>query len=645
MVESPVVLLLLPIICVASHSLSAEWRLARMSCQIVIQQATQVTYIYRCVSCLGAGTPDHLSLELELHRCVGSQVGTVTRDIESHELEPLRRTDSMSIFHIPAGRDGDGLVRRIIDMLNPRQPRRHLHKYIFLWPGANLEQLHSLFSGCWAKQLLFGLAITRVDDGIFDFDPFPEGGLRVMRHRDHAASYSDKLRDLRGFELRYSMFTDPLMAIPIPPVARYGYRAVDGVAARVAAQILNANVTYVLPDDNESYGRCLPNGSVTGVVRDLISGKTHFGPNSRFVLDCMWPQVEVLYPHTRRMLYLVVPASDIQPEYLIFLRVFRRSVWHLLLANFLLVVLFFWLLQRLQKCVPRRWEMGRGFTFARWYEIVETFGKTHLGEPVERFSQISSMRAFLMCWILFSYVVTTIYFAKLESGFVRPTYEAQLDNLDGLSRLNVRIYAVTTLFDAVKSTLSERHYDLLTSRSRQLPLELTTSYYQLIVSRKDRRSAFIMRDFHARDFLALTYNAQTDRPSYHIVKEYLRSMLCTYIMPLGSPFLYKFQSLYTSFHEHGFYEHWRQMDLITRDGTSPNAEEFYEELGDQTDTDPAVSDAVGNRRKKHVVLTLDVLQGAFYLWSLGIALSSLGFVLEHGYFFWKKQTAGLTETV
>ncbi|EDW35228.1 GL15731 [Drosophila persimilis] len=154
-----------------------------------------------------------------------------------------------------------------------------------------------------------------------------------------------------------------------------------------------------------------------------------------------------------------------------------------------------------------------------------------------------------------------------------------------------------------------------------------------------------MRDFHARDFLALTYNAQTDRPSYHIVKEYLRSMLCTYIMPLGSPFLYKFQSLYTSFHEHGFYEHWRQMDLITRDGTSPNAEEFYEELGDQTDTDPAVSDAVGNRRKKHVVLTLDVLQGAFYLWSLGIALSSLGFVLEHGYFFWKKQTAGLTETV
>ncbi|XP_016971098.1 uncharacterized protein LOC108038779 [Drosophila rhopaloa] len=605
--------------------------LGEMACRIAVEQNVQVTYLYRCASCPASFDPEHSALELELYRCVGSRLPVVTRNIEAHELEPLRSTDSLSIFHIVAGEKGDALVRRILDMLNPRQPRKHLHKYIFIWPDAKQDQLLTLFRGSWAKQLLYGLAITHAGNGFFDFDPFALGGLRVIQRSAGDSYYPRKMKDLRGYPMRFSMFKDPLMAVPSDPVESAGYKAVDGVAARVAARMLNASVTYVLPADNESYGRCLPDGNFTGVVRDLVGGHTHFGPNSRFVLDCIWPEVEVLYPHKRRTLYLVVPASEVQPEYLIFVRVFRRSVWHLLLVTLLVVVLLFWLMQRLQKGIPRR--QVNQFQ-ATWYEILEMFAKTHVGEPAGRLSSFSSMRTFLMGWVLFSYVLTTIYFAKLESAFVRPSYEAQVDQVDALAHLDVHVFAVTTMYEAVKPALSEHQYRLLENRSRQLPLGLTTSYYQLMVSRRDRRAAFIMRDFHARDFLALTYNSQTERPSYHIVKEYLRSMICTYILPRGSPFLHRFESLFTGFHEHGFFEHWRQMDLITRDGTSPNAEEFYEDLGDQTDTDPVTNEAAV-RRNKRVVLTLDILQGAFYLWSVGIGLSCLGFALEQVHHFWR----------
>ncbi|KAH8296658.1 hypothetical protein KR054_009478 [Drosophila jambulina] len=615
-------------------SLSGTCSLAGIACRLAVKQNVQITYLYRCSSCPSALDPSHSALELELHHCVGSQLPVVTRNIESHEVEPRRNTDSLSIFHIPAGKRGDSLVRRVVDMLNPRQPRKHLHKYLFIWPDAGQDQLLDLFRSCWTKQLLYGLAITSKDSGLYDFDPFAIGGLQVVQRTGENLIFPDKMGNLRGYPLRFSMFTDPLMAVPRDPVETAGYRAVDGVAARVTARMLNASVTYVLPADNESYGRCLPGGNYTGAVKDLVSGHTHFGPNSRFVLDCIWPEVEVLYPHTRRILYLVVPASEIQPEYLIFVHVFRRSVWHLLLVTLLTVVLIFWLMQRLQKRVPRR---GVTQFQATWYEILEMFCKTHVGEPAERFSSFSSMRAFLMGWVLFSYVLTTIYFAKLESGFVRPSYEAQVDQLAGLGQLDVHIYAVSTMYDAVRATLSEDQYRLLESRSRKLPLGLTTSYYQLYISRRDRRSGFIMRDFHARDFLALTYNAQAERPAYHIVKEYLRSMLCTYILPRGSPFLHRFQTLFTGFHEHGFFEHWRQMDLLSRDGTSPDAEEFYDDLGDQTDLDPAASEPAV-RRKKRVVLTLDILQGAFYLWSVGIGISCVGFALEQLHYFWKRRS-------
>ncbi|XP_017070718.1 uncharacterized protein LOC108107643 [Drosophila eugracilis] len=607
--------------------------LANIACRIAEKQNAQVTYLYRCSSCTSSFDPEHCALEMELYRCVGNRLPVITRNIEAHELEPLRQTDSLSIFHIPAGDKGESLVRRILNLLNPRQTCKHLHKYLFIWPDAREDQLQRLFQGSWDKSLLYGLAITRKDNGTFDFDPFALGGLKVVQLSGNDLYYPHKMMDLRGYPLRFSMFTDPLMAVPNNPVESAGYRAVDGVAARVAASMLNATVTYVLPEDNESYGRCLPNGNYTGVVRDIAGGHTHFAPNSRFVLDCIWPEVEVLYPHTRRILYLVVPASEVQPEYLIFVRVFRRSVWHLLLVTLLVVVLVFWVMQRFQKRIPRS-----GFIHFQtpWYEILEMFGKTHVGEPAGRLSSFSSMRTFFMGWILFSYVLTTIYFAKLESGFVRPSYEEQVDQVEGLAHLDVHIYAVTTMYDAVRVALSEHQYSLLEKRSRQLPLGLTTSYYQLLVSRRDRRSAFIMRDFHARDFLALTYNSQAERPAYHIVKEYLRSMICTYILPRGSPFRQRLDSLFRGFHEHGFFEHWRQMDLITRDGTSPNAEEFYEDLGDQTDTDTASTDSAIRHNKK-VVLTLDILQGAFYLWSVGIGISCLGFILEHAYRIWKSQ--------
>ncbi|KAH8364815.1 hypothetical protein KR084_012173 [Drosophila pseudotakahashii] len=625
--ESSVVFLLLILI-----YLPGIFSLAGIACRIAMKQNVQVTYLYRCTTCPASFDPEHSELELELHRCVGSRLPTVTRNIEAHEVEPLRNTDSLSIFHIPAGEGGDALVRRILDMLNTRQRRKHLHKYLFIWPAARRNQLLRLFRGSWSKKLLYGLAITGKDNGLFDFDPFAVGGLQVVHCSGGAPYYPLKMKNLRGYPLRFSMFTDPLMAVPRYPVETAGYKAIDGVAARVAARMLNATVTYVLPADNESYGRCLPGGNFTGVVRDIVGGHTHFAPNSRFVLDCIWPEVEVLYPYTRRVLYLVVPASEVQPEYLIFVRVFRRSVWHLLLLTLLVVVLVFWVMQRLYKRIPRPRPVVQ--FQATWYEILEMFGKTHVGEPAGRLSSFSSMRTFLMGWILFSYVLTTIYFAKLESGFVRPSYEEQVDRVEGLAHLDVHIYAVTTIYDAVRPALSEHQYGLLESRSRQLPLGLTTSYYQLLVYRRDRRAAFIMRDFHARDFLALSYNSQAERPAYHIVKEYLRSMICTYILPRGSPFLQRLESLFSGFHEHGFFEHWRQMDLITRDGTSPNAEEFYEDLGDQTDTDPAASEAAA-RHKKRVVLTLDILQGAFYLWSVGIGISCLGFALEQAHCFWR----------
>ncbi|KRG05678.1 uncharacterized protein LOC26527801 [Drosophila mojavensis] len=604
--------------------------LSESSCRIARTEAAQITYIYRCVTCVATSSVSYLELEQDLHLCIGAQLPSCIRSLEAHEVEPIRETNSMNIFLIPAGDGGQPLVRRIVDMLNPRQQRRHFHKYLFVWPEASEDQLRELFEGCWSKQLLFGLAITGPET-IYDFQPFGEQGLQLTKLIFGTdVYYVDKLKNLNGFELRFSMFRNPLRALPLDPVESKGYRATDGNVARLIAEKLNATAKYVTPRDNEAYGRCLPNGSFTGVVKDLMNGETHIGLNMRFVLECISPYVEHLYPHNRVVICLVVPAARMQPEYLIFVTAFQRTVWHVLLANFLIFLVLLSVLYHLI------WKII-GETRCRWYDACEMLFKTHLGQPVDRFSGASSLRMFLMGWILFSYVLTTIYFGKLESSFVQPSFEEEVDTLDQLVPLGLRVHGVITMFNAVNLSLSKEHFDLLTKSHRVHPLKDSDHFYELSISRRNKKAAFIMRIDKAKEFLAVTYNSEVGRPTYHIVKQYLRSLPGTYILPMGSPFRYKFQSMLSAFYEHGFFEYWRQMDVLQRSRTSGQSEEFFEQLDEQTgmDTEDAAADTE-EWRKKRVVLTLDILQGAFYLWFIGILLSIVGFVLEQGYFHWRR---------
>ncbi|XP_064539471.1 uncharacterized protein Ir68b [Drosophila montana] len=602
--------------------------LSDISCRIATTESAQTTYIYRCFSCPAANSVTYQTLEQKLYRCVASQLPSCMRSIEAHEIEPIRQTSSMSIFHIPAGDAGQPLVRRILDMLNPQQTRRHFHKYLFVWPEASEQQLRQLFEECWRKQLLFALAITQPEN-IYDFQPFGDEGLQLKKVSSDVNYYIDKLRNLHGHELRFSMFTHPLRAQPLTPVESAGFEAIDGSVARLLAKKLNATARYVVPRDGEAYGRCLDNGSFTGVVQDLVNGETHIALNIRFVLECMMPFLESLYPYTRTILCLVVPAAGLQPEYRIFVTAFRNSVWHLLLANFLIAFVLFVLLQLVLCRIV-------GDASSHWYDVFEMLFKTHLGQPVDRFSPISSLRAFLIGWILFSYVLTSLYFAKLESSFVRPSYQPEIDMLDEFSPVGLRVHGIDTMFEAVNLSLSERHYRLLTANHRVHPLQESEQFFELLISRRYKKDVFIMRADKAKEFLALTFNAEAERPAYHIVKQYLRSMPSTYVLPLGSPFLYKFQQILSNLYEHGFFEYWLRMDDVHRSRTS-QSDEFFEDLGEQTELE-ADEDAADPEewRQKRVVLTLDILQGAFYLWTIGIIVSIVGFLLEQGYFHWHR---------
>ncbi|XP_020715102.1 uncharacterized protein LOC110118208 [Ceratitis capitata] len=607
--------------------------LPQKACQIAAAHDSYVYIIYTGVERNNSA----FALEINLLKCMAT-LPTHIMELRSVTKEREHTYNSFSLFVLSARpEESTAYVRRITNIMNEKQKRKHVHKYIFLWRDASLEQLRELLSAVWQRKILNAIVITG-ERHIYTFEPYAEPGFIIKRITDNRYFY-DKLRNLHKQQLRITMFKDFLRAIPMSR-AELGYTGVDGLFAGNVAAYLNATANYTQPADNENYGSCLPNGSFTGVLRDLISGTADVSFNARFTLPCAAAHVEMLYPYFKRKLYLVVPAAKMQPEYLIFIKAFTCTLWLLLSLNFFAVTAIFVLLNRWAERLPHAVKMKHG----RWYEVFEMFVKTHLGEPVAGFSRISSLRQYLIAWICFSYILTTIYFGKLESSFVHPEYEAELDSLDELHKLDVPIFGVHSLFTTVQSALSVAHWGEIEKRAVSLPLYFSSFLFAVPVSvRRDWRAAFVLRGETAKDFLIKTYDVERRRPRFHVVKEYLRSMPQEYILQKGSPFRYKFQQYQARIFESGLLEHWSIKDLYYTGGTtSHEVEEFYEDLPSDTDfdlTEFTDNEGVGaDRKKKRIVLNLDILQGAFWLWCFGIVFSVIGFGVEYTYWWYGKKS-------
>ncbi|XP_019846453.2 uncharacterized protein LOC109579653 [Bactrocera dorsalis] len=575
-------------------------------------------------------------LELNLLKCM-AELPTHITPLKALTKEPQRPYNSFSIFVLSASAVAHpDYLERIVSALNEKQMRKHFHKYVFIWRNAQITQVHGLLAAVWQRKILNAVVITDAQH-IYTFEPYTAAGFALKRITDEQYFY-DKLRNLHKHQLRITMFKDFLRAIPRERAAD-GYNGVDGLLASNIVSYLNASANYTQPADNENYGVCLPNGSFSGVLHELIVGAADVSFNARFTLPCAAAQVEALYPYFKRKLYLVVPAAKMLPEYLIFIKAFTCTLWLLLALNFFAVTVIFALLKRYAEHLPHAVRMKHG----RWYELIEMFLQTQLGEPVDGFSRISSLRQFLIAWIYFSYVVTTIYFVKLESSFVHPGYEAELDSLDELVNLDVPIIGVHTLFTTVQPALKATHWHEIEKRAVSLPLYFSSFLYAVPFGmRKNWRVAFLLRGEAAKDLLIKTYDVQRRRPRFHVVKEYLRSMPQEYILQKGSPFRYKFQLFQAAVFESGLFDYWNSNSL--RYSSQPEfheVEEFYEELPNDLDFDLSeIADGGGGnaeRTRRHVVLSMHILQGAFYLWGLGILFSILGFVVEYAHWWYRKR--------
>lgn len=491
---------------------------------------------------------------------------------------------------------------KIIKFINKYHRQKHRQKYLFINQNLNLTQVEIMLQHLWIKHILNIIVLHYWKNAVYmlGFNPFSAKGFE-MTILEKPNYEQHKLQNLHQYQLKISMFEDPIRALEIPSKSAFSrHMTIDIQVAYNMMQCLNASALYILPADGENYGSC-QNCSFTGVLADLMAERTDISFNSRYMLDCEYAAFEYIQMHHDRILYLVLPAASLLPMYAVYFRALTLTVWLFQLLSMLLIFIIF---------ITANYVYHSKLSYQQICGIIIGI---ILHQPFQKFpkNQIT-LKLLLFNWSMCTYIITNIYLAKLSANFVQPLYESNVNCLNEMHKIKVPIYVEENAVIAIQNVLTAEQWEILKPKLIKLSDNiLSLKYIMNHLQQHSLKAGVILRDELAKELLLQTYDHLNHRPNFHMVHQYIHSMRSNYILPKGSAFLYKFNILLTRFYEHGLYEHWSKMDEWNR---------HLKLLKRFVDSN--------NSNDKNMVLTLNILQAPFYFVFVGLFASVLCFIGE-----------------
>lgn len=228
-----------------------------------------------------------------------------------------------------------------------------------------------------------------------------------------------------------------------------------------------------------------------------------------------------------------------------------------------------------------------------------------------------SMRCLFVFWFFYSYLMTSAFTGQLKSTLVQPKPLTDIDTLEDLANSPLKIIKFSETFEVVLSYFGP---SLLPRFNRSLIITSFHNFSRQFHEHPDK--AHIATENILTEAISITFNSTTGRPTYYKMREYLSAIPMVYHAELGSPFLHRINELMGQFHQAGLMVYW--MD-----------ETLYDMALDGRFKEQKCNDEVKNKEKVNedirVILTIQHLQMAFYLWAVGLLASSIVFLIEVGW--------------
>jgi hypothetical protein len=469
----------------------------------------------------------------------------------------------------------------------------------------------SIFEHLWVKERILNVFIvtrhshfsceineTKNSIKVWGYNPF-----EINTHNSRGNIYNfeygralfnehtdNRLRNVHGYPLHVSMFTQYPTAIPVTSVTNNStrYEGMDGHMLYTTANYFNFSLRLYTSYGNSTYGSVLQNGSMIGSLADIVYGRTEISFNSRFITWYGTDDIDFSIPVASDKLCIVTPKAKQIPKWKNMLVCYKTEVWLSLFMVYVVCAVCFHFLHKyhLQNqsagCLPA-------------LDMFQVF----ILSPVYHSPGILMQRLLFVSCLLFSLVLMSTFQGLMVTNITSPNYATDIHTLDELYDSNLQI---------LTESISTKK--LLTDAERAISekIQVYDGPREEIIQKVLMSKAAITERESSIKFLAVKYASPKGAVRIHMVEECPSYYYLAYVVPKHSPYLREFNSFFRKVLEPGLTQkwYWDSIDIKTR-----------------------LSYGNSHLQPKTLKLfSLSDLQLAFYILATGLLLSSLTFVAE-----------------
>ena len=300
------------------------------------------------------------------------------------------------------------------------------------------------------------------------------------------------------------------------------------------------------------------------------------------------------------------PLAKRSPRWKGLVIIFAPLMWLLVLTVYLIASLVFWLLANVNRRKNEHVSYKNAvLCFLQMFSVI-------LGEAVFVTPHSWSLRLFFIVCVFYCLLINTSYQSSLISVLTHPQFEPAIDTVEELLKSKMAHGFVPFLRHWLNETNDAESREILRNYVNCSTLQ---SCLKRVVYKQDL--AVCGGELH---LLCLSYKKKyriSGGPKFVPFKDEVATFLASMFFRSGSPFLENFDRIIYRVVESGMVQKfWEDLEVFYRFG---QIDEEGDEFDDEN-TDGHVSEAV--------VLTVDHLQGAFFLLLLGLAFSLTVFIIE-----------------
>lgn len=559
-------------------------------------------------------SPFIINLLKKVHRCKSGAINTFIYEEAMHRTDLDNTDPSLQVLMIPT-EEMDKIDYCLGSVRKYRGNKKHLKYYLIFEDIFNTTAdpfetwLLDTFNIMWSKNVLNAIAIFFYDKRIhfYTYDPFTEGNPFIkLKVRSFKDLFYSNLGNLHKTEVIISMTADGVRSFKKDHSK--GFDGIDGKLTELLEEKLNATFIYKEPTNETYISTYLDDINITlteGIV-DVMFNRVNMSMNSGWIYQ--QDGIENTNSFEQNNLCVIVPKATQVPTFYNLFYTMEVETWIVATLFITIVTTMYIIMQYLNKKVSRidnELEMN-------WVETHFLILQSFFGDSLTKLPKAVALRLVIISWLFYSLIISSAFTGILISKLAIPLYENDLETIDELKESGMEILIPDYMYQ-MRHVWNPELFESLKPQLRPMSIE---KFYEHLKQNKTN-VAYAIRSFRAEYEITRMFDKKTGRPLYHKMKQCLVYFPSAYVATKGSPYIGMVNDWLSWFIEAGFMRHWEEMAQFSAriKGLIADEEELEE------------AEEVEDEEVK-VVLSIEHLQSAFILLSIGLICSILVFFGE-----------------